>query len=187
MSQIVFDAIAYAAQCHQGQYRKATQIPYIVHPVSMVRFLARLGAPPELQAAAALHDVIEDTEATYEDVAQRFGDRVAALVNGVTEQDRSLGWRERKERAIAHARACTDVEVLALKCVDKLDNLSDIREDQELHGEELWTRFKSDRLAQIWYYQTLTKLFSEKLDATKYADLAQAMEAVFEAVFGSRA
>ncbi len=187
MNHIVFDAIAYAAQCHRGQYRKSTEIPYIVHPVSMVRFLARLGAPETLQAAAALHDVIEDTDATLEDVTERFGERVAALVFGVTEKDRTLGWRERKEQAIAHARECEDVEVLALKCVDKLDNLSDIREDQELHGDLLWSRFKSDKMAQIWYYQTLTQLFSEKLKATRYANLAHEMEAVFEAVFGSKA
>jgi (p)ppGpp synthase/HD superfamily hydrolase len=184
MSDLVFKAITFAAQCHEGQYRKGTSIPYIVHPLSMLRFLARLDAPAELQAAAVLHDVVEDTEATLEDIEQRFGGRVAALVEGATEKDKTLSWLERKQAAIHHAECSSDLELLVLKCVDKLDNLSDIREDHELHGETIWGRFKVDRATQMWYYGTLTRLFGQRLIGSPYQGLAAEMASVYESVFG---
>lgn len=184
MSDLVFQAITYAAQCHEGQFRKGTSIPYIVHPLSMLRFLARLGAPPELQAAAVLHDVVEDTDATLEDLLERFGPRVTALVEGATEKDKSLSWMERKQAAIAHAEHSEDLELLVLKCVDKLDNLSDLREDHELHGETIWARFKADYAAQMWYYSTLARLFRKRLAGTPYQPLAVQITSVYEFVFG---
>lgn len=79
MSQVVFEALEFAFHCHKDTYRKGTTIPYIVHPTSMVRYLARLGASDALRAAAALHDVIEDTDVTFEDIRDRFGPRVAGV------------------------------------------------------------------------------------------------------------
>lgn len=184
MSQLVFEAITFATRCHEGQFRKGTDIPYIVHPLSMLRFLARLGAPAELQAAAVLHDVVEDTEATLDDLRERFGERVASLVEGATEKDKSLSWMERKKAAIHHAEESQDLELLVLKCVDKLDNLSDIREDHELHGESIWARFKADHAAQMWYYGTLTRLFNQRLAGSPYEPLAVQIKLVYEFVFG---
>lgn len=184
MSDLVFEAIVYATECHKGQFRKGTAIPYIVHPLSMLRFVARLDAPAELQAAAVLHDVVEDTEATLDDVRSRFGDRVAALVEGATEHDKTLGWMERKQAAISHAEHSEDLELLVLKCADKLDNLSDIREDHELHGETIWARFKADHAAQMWYYGTLTRLFMARLAGSPYEALAVQIKSVYEFIFG---
>lgn len=184
MSDLVFQAITFASRCHEGQFRKGTEIPYIVHPLSMLRFLARLGAPAELQAAAVLHDVVEDTEATLQEVRERFGERVAFLVEGATEKDKSLGWLERKQAAIREAEESDDLELLVLKCVDKLDNLSDIREDHELQGESIWARFAADHAAQMWYYSTLTRLFVGRLGGTPYEGLATQIKTVYEFVFG---
>lgn len=184
MNRLVFEAIDYAVRCHQGQFRKGTKIPYIVHPLGMLRFLARLEAPPELQAAAVLHDVVEDTEATVADLEQRFGARVAALVQAATEEDRTLSWKERKLAAIAKTRTSSDLDLMVLKCADKLDNLSDIREDLELHGEELWARFRVAQESQRWYYGTLTRLFLERLEGTRYQKLAEELATVYQAVFG---
>ena len=184
MSQIVFEALDFASQCHRGTYRKGTQIPYIVHPTSMVRYLARLEAPEELTAAAALHDVVEDTEATLEDIRQRFGPRIAELVEGASERDKSLSWRERKVATIDHARETDDTELLVLKCIDKLDNLRDIREDLSLRGEQIWKRFNADKLSLAWYYGTLAEIFSAKLKGTPYEALSKEMSSLSEKVFG---
>lgn len=184
MSEIVFDALEFASQWHRGAYRKGTNIPYIVHPMSMVRYLARLDAPDELVAAAALHDLVEDTEATLQDIKHRFGPRIAALVEGASEKDKSLGWRERKVLTIDHARATDDIELVVLKCVDKLDNLRDMREDLSLRGEAVWERFNADQASQAWYNRTLAKIFSDKLAGTPYHCLAVEMTEVCERVFG---
>lgn len=183
MSQLLFDAIEFAFQSHRGDHRKGTSIPYIVHPLSMVRYLARLEAPVELVAAAALHDVVEDTDATLDEIRERFGPRVADLVDGASEKDKSLSWRERKVHTIDHARETDDVELIVLKCVDKLDNLRDIREDLSLRGEEVWERFNADREALAWYYQSLAEIFSEKLAGSEYEALAEEMSSVCQKVF----
>jgi len=187
MSQIVFEALDFASQCHRGTYRKGTQIPYIVHPTSMVRYLARLEAPEELTAAAALHDVVEDTEATLEDIRQRFGPRIAELVEGASEKDKSLSWRERKVATIDHARDTDDTELLVLKCIDKLDNLRDIREDLSLRGDQIWKRFNADKVSLAWYYGTLAEIFSAKLVGTPYEALSKEMSSLSEKVFGEAA
>lgn len=184
MSQIVFEALEYASRCHRGAYRKGTAIPYIVHPVSMVRYLSRLNAPEELVAAAALHDVVEDTDATLEDVRRHFGPRIAGLVEGASEADKSLSWRARKVVTVEHAQSSTDTELLVLKCVDKLDNLRDIREDLSLRGEAVWKRFNADKVELAWYYKTLADIFVGKLRGTEYEALAQEMAEVCEKVFG---
>lgn len=72
-----------------------------------------------------------------------------------------------------NVRGTEDVELLALCCVDKLDNLKDIQEDFALAGEEVWNRFKVDKASQAWYYQSLAKLFSEKLKGSPYGVLAE--------------
>lgn len=184
MSQIVFEALEYAARCHHGTYRKGTSIPYIVHPTSMVRYLARLDAPDALCAAAALHDVVEDTEATLEEIRERFGGRVAELVRGASEADKGLSWRERKEATIRHIRETDDTELLVLACVDKLDNLGDVREDLTLRGESIWDRFRADKLSQAWYYRSLAEIFSEKLSGTPYSALAHELSTLCLSIFG---
>ena len=76
-------AYEYAAQCHKGQTRSSGE-PYIVHPVAVAYILLELGMDTDTLCAALLHDVVEDTAATLEDVKKRFGHDVAMLVDGVT-------------------------------------------------------------------------------------------------------
>ena len=184
MSQVVFDALEYASRCHRGVYRKGTTIPYIVHPTSMVRYLARLEAPDSLCAAAALHDVVEDTDATLEEIRKLFGKRIAELVEGASEKDKSLSWKARKEATLEHVLETDDIELLVLTCVDKLDNLRDIREDLTLRGEEVWDRFKADKLCQAWYYRGLAEIYLRKLEGTSYGALAQELSDLCVKVFG---
>tara|TARA_Y100000813_G_C24073019_1_gene309658 strand:- start:228 stop:701 length:474 start_codon:yes stop_codon:yes gene_type:complete len=153
----------------------------------MVRYLARLEAPEELTAAAALHDVVEDTEATLEDIRQRFGPRIAELVEGASEKDKSLSWRERKVATIDHARETDDTELLVLKCIDKLDNLRDIREDLSLRGDQIWKRFNADKVSLAWYYGTLAEIFSAKLGGTPYEALSKEMSSLSKKVFDEAA
>ena len=76
-------AYEYAAQCHEGQVRSSGE-PYIIHPVAVAYILLELGMDTDTLCAALLHDVVEDTAATREDVQKRFGHDVAMLVEGVT-------------------------------------------------------------------------------------------------------
>lgn len=145
------EAILYAAQQHSCQLRKGTNLPYIVHPMEVLNILSRMNAHEELLMAGVLHDVVEDTDATIEDIAARFGDTVAELVNAHTEQHKDLPWWERKLKSIEHLRtAPQDVKLLIL--ADKLSNLRSMAHDYNNIGDRLWDRFCADKTMQAKYY-----------------------------------
>lgn len=120
-------AIEYAAEMHKMQKRKADQSPYINHPIAVMNILVQCHAVDDdfdILAAAVLHDVVEDTEATIEDVRSRFGDSVAQMVAEVS-GDKSLPSSERKRLQVEHMK---DISLGAtyIKYADKIHNLTDL-------------------------------------------------------------
>ena len=87
---MIKSAIEVAVRAHEGQVRKGTQTPYIIHPLSVGIILAKAGAPDEVIIAGILHDTIEDTPVTCEQVRGTFGGTIANLVKGASESDKSL-------------------------------------------------------------------------------------------------
>ena len=156
MQEMLDKAIQFAASMHEGQYRKGTRIPYISHPYAVAMLLLSYGYRAELVIAGLLHDVLEDTAATYDEVVHLFGVQVAQLVDAASEPDKSLLWKERKDHTLATLKvAPMDVKVLV--CADKLHNLRSILSDLEAIGAAVWDRFHagvkhSGSEAQIWYY-----------------------------------
>ena len=145
------EAILYAAKQHSGQLRKGTDLPYIVHPMEVLNILIRMNAPEELLIAGVLHDVVEDTDAAIADIAERFGDTVAKLVNAHTEQNKDLPWWERKLASVEHLRtAPRDVKLLIM--ADKLSNIRSMAADHARIGDKLWERFCADKTMQSRYY-----------------------------------
>lgn len=124
---LILDAATFAAQKHRNQRRKdADASPYINHPLALADILAREGGIDDARtlAAALLHDTIEDTETTVEELEARFGKRVAAIVVEVTD-DKSLPKDERKRLQIAKA-ASKSHEAKVVKLADKISNLRDL-------------------------------------------------------------
>ena len=101
---MIEEAAAFAAQAHHGTFRKGTQIPYITHPMEAAVIVSGFTDDPEMIAAALLHDVVEDTGVTEEEIRERFGSRVACLVANETE-DKTKSWRERKGATIQHLKS----------------------------------------------------------------------------------
>ena len=98
---MVQKAIDFATKVHEGQYRKGTDRPYIVHPMEVGKIVSTMTQDEEIISAAILHDTIEDTGVTYEDLKQEFGTRVADLVAAESE-DKSKTWIERKGHTLEH-------------------------------------------------------------------------------------
>jgi GTP pyrophosphokinase len=120
---LVERAFEVADGAHEGQLRKSGQ-PYITHPVTVATILAELGMPPEVLAAALLHDTVEDTSYSIDRLREDFGDEIAALVDGVTKLDRvTFGDAAQAETVrkmvVAMAR---DIRVLVIKLADRLHN-----------------------------------------------------------------
>lgn len=123
----ILEALSFAAQQHRRQRRKdADATPYINHPISVAAILAsEAGVEDEATIIAALlHDTVEDTGATFEEIASRFGTEVSKLVQEVSD-DKSLPKETRKELQIAHARSSSPKAKL-IKIADKIANLRDL-------------------------------------------------------------
>lgn len=116
-------AFAVADKAHRGQFRKSGD-PYITHPLAVATIIAEMGLPDSVVAAGLLHDVVEDTENSLEDIARDFGDEVAMIVDGVTKLDKvTFGEAAQAEtvRKMVVAMA-KDIRVLLLKLADRLHN-----------------------------------------------------------------
>lgn len=137
----VLEAFEFAAKAHHGQMRKYPgDIPYISHPLAVALILSRAGFGDEVVMAGALHDVVEDTPVTPDDIKNRFGERVSELVMGVTE-DKSLSWPERKHSYNQKIKE-SNSEVKAISAGDLIANrqslLRELRKGINTWGDETY-------------------------------------------------
>ena len=123
----LLESIAFAAERHRNQRRKdADASPYINHPIALATLLATTGGIDDqvVLQAAILHDTIEDTETTYQDLLDRFGEAVASAVAEVTD-DKALPKAQRKQLQVEHAPHASSQAAL-VKLADKICNLRDM-------------------------------------------------------------
>ena len=176
-------AIVFAVHAHQGIERKGKGFPYIVHPMEAVAVVATMTDDQELLAAAALHDVIEDTDTTVDELRREFGERIASLVEAesdiVVEGSRSDSWHARKEAAIDRlANASRDAKIVALG--DKLSNMRAIARDYSLQGDGLWNLFNvNDPKEHEWHYRGLAAALCDLKDTFAYQEFQQLIQQVF--------
>lgn len=142
-------------RAHDGQKRKSTDVPYVVHPVGVMLALLECGeTEAELLAAALLHDTVEDTRVTLAEVQAAFGERVARIVGGCSEPDKGDSWERRKEHTITYLRTAPR-EVALVSAADKLHNVRSMARDYAEQEEALWSRFKRGRGEITWYYRSI--------------------------------
>lgn len=180
----IHKSIILATRLHGGQKRKCTDIDYISHPMEVYGILAAMGADEDLQVAGVLHDTVEDCDLTIEHIAKEFGDNVAALVQGHTE-DKSKSWVERK----SHTIQCLingDRNHRMLVLADSLSNLRSMELDYELIGEELWDRFNAPKERQSWYYfgmnEALSPLASDPEVSAFYEEMTELCKKLYQEV-----
>ncbi len=183
-TELLDRAIVFAVQAHHNTERRGKGFPYIVHPMEAVEIVATITPDQELLAAAALHDTIEDTEVTVEDIRREFGDRVAELVHaesdqftdGISEED---SWHDRKQAAIDRlAAASRDAKIVAMG--DKLSNMRAIWRDYQVQGDELWKIFHvKDKASHEWHYRGLAASLSELSDTFAYKEFVRLINEVF--------
>ncbi len=166
---MLFKAIEFAVNAHKNQFRKGTKIPYIVHPLNVMKTILMYSDNQTVAIAGVLHDTLEDTDTTVEDIQKNFGSEVTNLVVKASEKakiEKNLpkDWKSRKMLTLEELKNETDENFLFLSCADKLDNLNDILTDYSNQGDELWSRFNRGKELQIWYYQSLAEIFSSKKD-----------------------
>ena len=161
-------ALVIARYLHKDQKRKGTTIPYMSHLMAVGAIVMEAGGNEEQQIAGVLHDVVEDTSATVDDIDRSFGPAVAAIVRACsdTEIKPKPPWRERKVAYINHL-ADIHADALLVSLADKVHNARCILADYQREGPQLWTRFnvESDGAAgQLWYYRSLVGVFTLRRD-----------------------
>jgi len=186
-STLLDRAIVFAVEAHRNTERRGKGFPYIVHPMEAVEIVATITNDQELLAAAILHDTIEDTDVTYEQLKREFGDRIADIVyaesdrfvEGVSEEN---SWHARKQAAITRlAEAPHDAKVVAMG--DKLSNMRAIARDYKMKGDALWQIFHvTDKESHAWHYRGLADSLAELKDTFAYQEFV----ALIEQVFGNR-
>ena len=125
----------------------------IFHPFTVGMMLQREGASTECVIAGILHDVVEDTKYSLEDIKKEFGDNIANIVFEVTE-DKKLEWKERKTSAINKIKTAS-LEGKLVECADKISNLETLYSLYEENGEEVWKSFNKPKEEQKWYYTNM--------------------------------
>ena len=119
-------AVAWAAELHASQRRDVDEAPYILHPLEVAALLSGRGFDDEVVEAGVLHDVVEDTQATIEDVRRRFGSRVATIVAAVTEDAAIIDFTQRKS-ALRRQMAVAGTDAHAVYAADKIAKVRELR------------------------------------------------------------
>lgn len=184
MGKLLDKAIKFATEKHEGQFRKGTNIPYILHPMEAAAVVGTMTTDDEIIAGAVLHDVVEDTDTTVEQVSELFGGRVAELVASESENKREhlsaqSTWKIRKQETLDHLKTAP-VEVKMITLGDKLSNIRAINRDYNSIGDQLWQRFnQKDKKEHYWYYQSIADCLTELKDYQVYTEYCELVQKTF--------
>jgi GTP pyrophosphokinase len=156
------DALGLANELHAGQTRKASQVPYLSHVLSVGATVLEYGGSEDVAIAALLHDVVEDCGGlqTVELLRSRFGNHVTDIVLGCSDtvEHPRPPWKQRKDRYLSHL-ADAGPEVLLVSAADKLHNLQSLLREERRLGPRLWLHFRAGRDGTLWYYEELLHIF----------------------------
>lgn len=176
-SILISRALEVSAKAHEGQYRKSDgRIPYISHCAAVGVILLRAGYDETVVAAGILHDVLEDTILTHDDLRSEFGEEVLELVDLVTEQDKSVPWDERKtlyeERLVGAMEGAR-----AIAAADKLHNVWSLLESLR-RGEPIFARMNKGPTGQIAQWERVIAVLSDGWESQLLDDLRELIGAV---------
>lgn len=185
----IIDAIPFAAEKHQTQKRKnAKETPYIIHPIGVANDLMVIGdvRDPDTIIAALLHDTVEDTQTTFDEIEQKFGVRVMGFVKEVTD-DKSLPKDKRKQLQVEHAPE-KSAGAAQIKLADKLYNLTDLQKSpppdwstERINSYFVWAKSVVDRLPWVnaGLKEAVDKVISEQMKEIKNKENAMSKEETF--------
>lgn len=190
-------AIQFAAKKHHGQMRKETEpLPYITHLFSVALLVAEDlprgkagGAHDDVVTAALLHDTLEDTHTTRGEIVTAFNERVAALVEAVSEikekDGKNVEWKERKQAYLANLERA-DANAVLIAIADKVDNVESWNEGYEKEGEGFLKHWKRASEEYKWFYSEALRIAQSRLPehslTKRYAEAYQ----TFARSLGSR-
>lgn len=192
MMNLLEESIVYATVMYQGKVRKFKGVPFILHPMEVAQILATMTDDQEILAAGILHDILEETSGTLQDIEKRFGKRVAMIVASETEndypgEDRSATWKKRKEESLKVLKNSNDIGVQMLWLADKLANIRSLARIYSERGEELWkVLHQKDPEEHRWYYRSIAEIVELQLNKTgAFKELIKHINFIWPGTFDS--
>lgn len=185
--ELLDQAIHFAVKAHKGMLRKVTKTPYIVHPMEVLTIADTLTKDEEVLAAAVLHDTVEDTDVTLDQIRIFFGDRVYRIVAAESEnkrkgQDPHDTWRIRKEETINHLKETEDIGVKIVCLADKLANIRSFYRLYTIEGDAVWSHTNtSNPKDHEWYYRSLGECMSVLNHSSAYQEYMAYLDLLFSA------
>ena len=185
LSSLLCQATRLAAQAHDGAYRKGGRAPYLLHVMETAEIVGTMTEDEDVLAAAVLHDVLEDTSVTEEELRETVGGHVTELVLAVSENKRreqpaEMTWRLRKQESVERLLKEPRLEVNMIALGDKLSNIRALQRDYGILGEQVWERFNNKSKAeQGWYYQAVTDALQDLNVYPVWHELANLVWEVF--------
>lgn len=174
---LVERATQVAVRAHKDQVRKTDNSPYVAHPLMVARMLDRAGYRDEVVAAAIVHDVLEDTDVTKEELTEQLGDEVVQIVLAVSE-DKSLPWEERKQLYVDTVAAASE-DAAMVSLADKIHNMESLIAGHAKLGPDIWKSFSRGKERKLWFEKLLLSKLSEKYQnelIEKYSELINVAE-----------
>jgi (p)ppGpp synthase/HD superfamily hydrolase len=162
-------AVRVAARAHerQGQHRKGTDIPYIVHPFGVMVIAANVTDDEDVLVACLLHDILEDVSPeiySEQNMRQEFGERVLAMVKDVSKDEAIADWHERCAAYLENLENRASEQSLIVSAADKIHNLRSMIIDYREVGDMLWQRFSTGSSKdQLWWYESVLKVIEKRL------------------------
>lgn len=156
---LIEKAARIAVIAHKEQKRKTDDLPYIVHPCMVALKLAKYNFSDTTVAAALVHDVLEDTNVSADELGEALGSEIVEIVSTLSE-DKSLPWEERKKKYVEAVRRGSD-EVKAISAADKIHNLESVLAAYEEQGEEVWKKFNRGKEKKLWFENEMLRMFKE--------------------------
>ena len=192
MMNLLEESIVYATVMYQGKVRKFKGVPFILHPMEVAQILATMTDDQEVLAAGILHDILEETSGTLQDIEKRFGKRVAMIVASESEndypgEDRCATWKRRKEESLKVLKNSNDIGVQMLWLADKLANMRSLARIYSEQGEALWKSLhQSDPEEHCWYYRTVAEIVELQLNKTgAFKELVKHINFIWPGTFDS--
>lgn len=201
-NELIGKAMKFATQKHSSQVRKGSGLPYIIHPMEVWQILRNNGCSINAQAAGLLHDTLEDTDTTPEEIRENFGEEILSLVQSESE-DKSKTWKERKQHTIDHLnelaarmesleeagtgssenpdfRKCLDI--MCITCADKLSNCRAQLYDYSQVGDALFDRFnkQSTPELQAWYYREIARALKPLAGMKMHEELCRTVSSLYD-------
>ena len=178
-------AIEFATHAHEGQTRKFSGTPYILHPLEVAAIIATMTGDVDVMAAGVLHDTVEDCNVSPEEIREKFGPHVYQLVMSETEdklEDRPAAetWKERKEDSLLALKLTRSSEVRILWLGDKLSNLRSFWRESLTQGDRVWQYCnQKDPKEQEWYYRSVLACLPELSDTAAYKEFSNLVTNLF--------